>query len=53
VLGANAVAVLVGTIVGFLLLHSWVFPGTQTYRSPEAPEGERSNATTPRPDPPA
>jgi putative flippase GtrA len=52
VLGANAAAVLVGTIVGFLLMHSWVFSGNQIYRSLESPEGERSNATTPRPDPP-
>jgi putative flippase GtrA len=53
VLGANAVAILVGAVVGFLLMHSWVFPGNRMPHSPKFPPTERPNATTPRHDPPA
>ena len=53
VFAANAVAVLVGAVVGFLLMHSWVFPGNRMPRSPRYPLAKRPNTTTPRPDPPA
>jgi putative flippase GtrA len=53
VFGANAVAVLVGAVVGFLLMHSWIFSGDQGPRPPRFPRKEPPNATTPRRDPPA
>lgn len=53
VFGANAMAIVVGTIVGFLLMHSWVFSSNQVPRSPHFPRRERPNATTSRLDPPA
>lgn len=53
VFGANAVAIVVGTIVGFLLMHSWIFSSNQGPRSIQVPRRERPNPTTPRPDPPA
>lgn len=53
VFAANAMAILVGAVVGFLLMHSWVFASNQVPRSPQSPRRERRNATTPRYDPPA
>jgi putative flippase GtrA len=53
VVGANAVAILVGTVVGFLLMHSWVFSINQMPQSPKFSRRERPNVTTPRRDPPA
>lgn len=52
VFGANAAAILVGTIVGFLLMHSWVFVN----QGPASPDGslkEEPNITMPHRDPPA
>ncbi len=53
VFAANAVAIVVGTMIGFLLMHSWVFSGSQVPRSPVSPRVELPDPTTPRPDPPA
>jgi putative flippase GtrA len=53
VFGANAVAILVGTVVGFLLMHAWVFSTNQMPQSPKFSRRERPNVTTPRHDPPA
>jgi putative flippase GtrA len=50
---ANAVAIVVGTIAGFSLMHSWVFSSDQAPRSLQSPRREPPNATTPRPDLPA
>jgi putative flippase GtrA len=53
VFAANAVAILVGAVVGFLFMHLWVFPDNRMLHSPKFPEAERPNATTHRRDPPA
>lgn len=53
VFGASAVAILVGTIVGFLLMHAWVFSINQMPQSPKFSRTERPHVTTPRRDPPA
>jgi putative flippase GtrA len=52
VFGANAVAIAVGTIVGFLLMHSWIFSSDQVPQSPRFREADRPNTTTPPRDPP-
>jgi putative flippase GtrA len=53
VFGANALAILVGAAVGFLLMHTWVFPTDQMPQSPKFSSGEGPDVTTPRRDPPA
>jgi putative flippase GtrA len=53
VFGANAMAILVGAAVGFLLMHSWVFSINRMPQSPNFSHRERPNVTTPRRDPPA
>jgi putative flippase GtrA len=53
VFGANALAILVGAAVGFLLMHAWVFSTDQMPQSPKFSRRERPDVTTPRRDPPA
>jgi putative flippase GtrA len=53
VFAANAVAILVGAVVGFLLMHSWVFSSNRMPHSPKFPMAERPNATKPPRDRPA
>jgi putative flippase GtrA len=53
VFGANALAILVGAAVGFLLMHAWVFSTDQMPQSPKSSGRERQSVTTPRRDPPA
>ena len=53
VFGANALAILVGAAVGFLLMHAWVFSTDQMPQSPKSSGRERPSVTTPRRDPPA
>jgi len=53
VFGANATAILVGAGVGFLLMHSWVFPINQAPPPPGFSRDDGSHVTTPRHDPSA
>jgi putative flippase GtrA len=53
VFGANAAAILVGTGVSFLLMHSWVFSVIEVPPPTGFSRNDGSNVTTPRHDPPA
>ena len=53
VFAANALAILVGAAVGFLLMHLWVFSTDQMPHSPKFSRREKPDVTTPRRDPPA